>query len=128
MNATREYIYYVYIMASRSRTLYIGFTSDLFVRVRQHKDDVYDGFSKQYQCHRLVYYESCDDVHRAIGREKQMKRWSRAKKIAQILRQNPGWADLSESWGKPLQPWKEAAGLSTTAARSAASGRDDKSE
>ena len=113
----REHCYYVYIMASRSRTLYIGFTSELFVRVQKHKNDAFEGFSKQYQCHRLVYYEAFGDVNKAIAREKQLKRWSRAKKINQIMRQNPAWADLSEDWGKPLEPWKEPAGLSATAAK-----------
>ncbi len=91
------------MMASRSRTLYIGFTSDLDVRVRQHREDVYDGFSMQYKCHRLVYFERYEDVYRAIGREKQLKRWSRAKKIALLVKANPGWADLSEGWGKPAE-------------------------
>jgi len=121
-----EHRYYVYIMASRSRTLYIGFTSTLEIRVHQHKEDVYDGFSKQYQCHRLVYFECHDDVQRAIGREKQLKRWSRIKKLALIERDNPAWHDLSENWGKPIEPWREPAGLSTPALH--ASGRDDSSE
>jgi putative endonuclease len=119
-----EHRYYVYIMASRSRTLYIGFTSALEIRVHQHKEDVYDGFSKQYQCHRLVYFECHDDVQCAIGREKQLKRWSRSKKIALITQTNPGWADLSEDWGNPIKPWREPAGLSTPLR----SGRDDGSE
>ena len=92
-------------MASRSRTLYIGFTSNLAVRVGQHRADVYDGFSKQYRCHRLVYFEQYEDVYRAIAREKQMKRWSRAKKIALLSEVNPGWADLSEGWGEPVEGW-----------------------
>ena len=107
----REYHYYVYIMASRSLTLYIGFTSALEVRVRQHKNDSYDGFSKTYQCHRLVHVERYDDVQRAIAREKQLKRWSRAKKITLIKRDNPAWQDLSEDWGKPLNSWQEPANL-----------------
>jgi putative endonuclease len=89
-------IFYVYIMASRSRTLYIGFTSDLGVRVKQHKNDVHEGFSKTYRCHRLVYYEHYGDATLGIAREKQLKRWSRAKKISLIESANPAWADLSE--------------------------------
>jgi putative endonuclease len=116
--------YYVYIMASRSRTLYIGFTSALQIRVEQHKNDVYDGFSKQYECHRLVYFECYDDVHRAIGREKQLKRWSRTKKLSLIQHDNLAWYDLSEDWGRPIKPWSEPAGLSTPLR----SGRDDSSE
>ena len=119
----KEHVYYVYIMASRSRTLYIGFTSVLEVRVRQHKDDVYDGFSKQYQCHRVVYFERFTDVQRAIAREKQLKHWSRVKKLVLIERDNPAWYDLSEEWGKPIGPWQEPAGLSAALR----SGRDDNS-
>ena len=117
--------YYVYMMASRSRTLYIGFTSALEIRVEQHKTDVYDGFSKQYQCHRLVYFECYDDVHRAIAREEQLKRWSLIKKLWPIERNNPAWYDLSEDWSKPIKH-REPASLSTPALR--ASGRDDSSE
>ena len=102
----RDYHFYVYIMASRSRTLYIGFTSELMVRVQQHKNDVFDGFSKKYQCHRLVYFEKYQMAHSGIAREKQLKRWSRAKKLTLIERENPAWADLSEEWGKPVEPFE----------------------
>jgi putative endonuclease len=77
----REYNFYVYIMASKSRTLYIGFTSALGIRVAQHKEGTFEGFSNHYQCHRLVYYERFQWAESAIAREKQLKRWSRAKKI-----------------------------------------------
>ncbi len=110
----REKSFYVYIMASRSRTLYIGFTSALEDRIWKHKHDVYDGFSRRYQCHRLVYLERYATPEVAIAREKQLKRWSRSKKITLILRENAAWADLSEDWGKPLQCLAgEPAGLST---------------
>jgi putative endonuclease len=92
-----EYHFYVYIMASRSLTLYIGFTSDLEKRVWDHKNDVYDGFSKTYQCHRLVYFENFQTAVVGIAREKQLKRWSRAKKIALIKTMNPAWAHLVKS-------------------------------
>jgi putative endonuclease len=87
-------------MASASGTLYVGMTNDLGVRVRQHKAGEIDGFSKRYHCDRLVYYESYDWVHRAIGRENQLKGWRRSKKIALIESKNPRWKDLSEGWGK----------------------------
>ena len=103
----REYRFYVYIMASRSLTLYIGFTSNLEVRVEQHRCGTYEGFSKSYKCHRLVYFEQFQEATVAIAREKQLKRWSRAKKIALIKRVNPAWADLSEDWGKPVEPFRE---------------------
>jgi putative endonuclease len=98
----KDHEYWVYIMASASGTLYVGMTNDLGVRVRQHKTGDIEGFSKRYHCDRLVYYESYDWVHRAIGREKQLKGWRRSKKIALIGSKNPRWKDLSESWGKEL--------------------------
>ncbi len=103
----REHRFYVYIMASRSRTLYIGFTSEIEARVWKHKNDVYDGFSKTYQCHRLVYLERYGDAAVAIAREKQLKRWSRSKKLTLILRDNPAWADLSKDWGKPIKLFEQ---------------------
>lgn len=95
-----EHLYSVYIMASRSGVLYIGITSELEVRVNQHKTGAYDGFSKKYKCHRLVYFERYDRVQTAIAREKQLKGFTRAKKIALIEATNPRWQDLSESWGR----------------------------
>ena len=103
----REYHFYVYIMASRSLTLYIGFTSKLQLRVSQHKNGTFEGFSKTYQCHRLVYYEHFQFATNGIKREKQLKRWSRTKKIALIKTMNPAWADLSEDWGKPIAPFHD---------------------
>jgi putative endonuclease len=103
----RDYHFYVYIMASRSRTLYIGFTSKLEARVWQHKNGVLEGFSSKYQCHRLVYFEQYATAEIAIAREKQLKRWSRAKKITLIERENPTWEDLSEAWGRPVKPFCE---------------------
>lgn len=97
----REYHFYVYIMASRSLTLYIGFTSKLQLRVSQHKNGTFVGFSKTYNCNRLVYYERFQFAADGINREKQLKRWSRAKKIALIKTVNPAWADLSEDWANP---------------------------
>lgn len=104
-----ERLFYVYIMASRSRTLYVGFTSGIEGRVWQHKNEVFDGFSKRYHCHRLAYFERFTTASAGIAREKQLKRWSRNKKIALIMRQNPSWADLSESWGKPVPMFNENA-------------------
>jgi putative endonuclease len=104
-----EHQYYVYIMASRSHTLYIGFTSDIGVRVRQHKAGTYEGFSKTYHCTRLVYLERFAFANNGIAREKQLKRWSRAKKLALIESQNPTWLDLSEDWGKPIPLFREPA-------------------
>jgi putative endonuclease len=105
----REYHFYVYIMASRGLTLYIGFTSKLQLRVSQHKNGTFEGFSKTYNCHRLVYYQHFQYALNGIKREKQLKRWSRVKKIALIKSMNPAWADLSEDWGKPIGPFHEPA-------------------
>jgi putative endonuclease len=80
---------YVYIMASKSGTLYVGFTVDLVKRVWEHKNDSSDGFTKRYQCHKLVYYEEGD-----LEREKQIKKWRREKKEKLIKSMNPGWRDL----------------------------------
>lgn len=91
----KRHCYFVYIVASKSRVLYIGMTNGLERRVWEHKNDLIDGFSKQYRCHRLVYYESFDDVKNAIDREKQLKRWNRTKKVWLIEQMNPTWEDLA---------------------------------
>ena len=98
----REHEYFVYIMCSLSGTLYIGMTNSIYRRALQHKRGDIEGFSSKYHCIRLVYYESLDDVHKAIGREKQLKGWSWAKKIALIESRNPRWDDLAEKWGAKL--------------------------
>jgi putative endonuclease len=94
-----EYIYYVYMMQSPSRrALYIGMTSNLRKRVWQHKNHIREGFSDDYNCTRLVYWESYDDVVLAINREKQLKRWRREKKLWLIERKNSRWQDLAADW------------------------------
>jgi putative endonuclease len=115
----------VYIMASRSRTLYIGVTSNLHHRVWQHKNGTYGGFTSKYQATRLVYYEEFVMMMNAIAREKQFKGWSRAKKLALIEEKNPGWLDLSEEWYHPASvPPKRTAGPSTPPQKPG-SARDD---
>jgi putative endonuclease len=94
----KDHCYSVYIVASKSRVIYTGMTNDLSRRVFEHKNELVTGFTKQYRCHRLVYYESFDDVNKAIDREKQLKRWSRLKKIWLIERRNPTWEDLAADW------------------------------
>ncbi len=85
----------VYILASqRNGTLYIGVTSDLIKRVWEHKSDLAEGFTKKYQVHTLVYYELHVEMLAAITREKQLKKWNRAWKLALIEKQNPQWRDL----------------------------------
>jgi putative endonuclease len=85
----------VYILASkRNGTLYIGVTSNLQKRAWEHKNDVIEGFTKQYRVHLLVYYELHGDMVSAITREKQIKKWNRAWKIELIEEKNPDWQDL----------------------------------
>ena len=92
MNSTQ---YYVYILASEnSRVLYIGVTNNLPRRMQEHR--TYDGFTKKYCVNKLVYFESASEIENAIAREKQLKKWRRAKKLALIAEKNPLWADLSE--------------------------------
>ena len=93
----RDRDYFVYILASRTRVLYVGVTRDLNRRIREHKQGEFEGFTKKYRVHRLVYFESYRDVRSAIGREKQLRRWARDKKVGLIEAQNPTWEDLSES-------------------------------
>jgi putative endonuclease len=95
---------YVYILASKSRVLYTGVTSRLEERVREHKSNLFDGFTSQYRVHRLVYYESFPNIIPAIMREKQIKRWRREKKVALIEKENPTWDDIAEEWGKQVPP------------------------
>lgn len=95
----KDHEYFTYIVCSRSGTLYIGVTNSIYRRALEHKRGEIEGFASKYHCDRLVYYESFDDVHKAIGREKQLKGWTRAKKIALIESRNPWWQDLAETWG-----------------------------
>jgi putative endonuclease len=89
--------YWVYILASKPRgTLYIGVTNDLVRRVAQHRDGAMPGFTKTYNAKMLVYFEGNESVLDAIAREKHIKRWARAWKIALICEKNPEWHDLFE--------------------------------
>ena len=90
--------FFVYIMASASRTLYVGVTNDLQRRVYEHKQKAISGFTSQYNITRLVYAEEYPDPRSAISREKQVKGWRREKKVGLIEAQNPGWQDLSKEW------------------------------
>ena len=87
--------YCVYILASQKNvTLYVGVTSDLIKRVYEHKQNLVDGITKEYNIHDLVYYEYHSEVDEAILREKQIKKWNRKWKIRLIEEKNPGWKDL----------------------------------
>jgi putative endonuclease len=91
--------YYVYIMSNRTQVLYIGVTGDLARRIYQHKHKLTPGFTSHYNLERLVYVEHTHAADFAIAREKQLKGWSRSKKIALIEGLNPKWSDLSREWG-----------------------------
>ena len=90
--------YYVYILASKLYgTLYTGVTNDLICRTSQHKNDDFEGFTKRYGVHRLVWYEIHQDVNAAIHREKCIKKWRRAWKIDLLEAMNPNWEDLYDN-------------------------------
>jgi putative endonuclease len=93
-------VYFVYILASASGTLYTGITRYLERRVEEHKQKILPGFTREYDVTRLVFYEAWGDVRAAIGREKQIKSWRREKKLALVRSMNPAWRDLSDDWRK----------------------------
>ena len=90
--------YHVYILSSLSRCIYIGVTNDLLRRLAEHKRGAIPGFTKKYRVTRLVHFEEYESVTTAITREKQLKRWPRARKNRLIERTNAGWNDLAASW------------------------------
>ena len=97
---------YVYILASGFKHLYIGVTANLERRVRQHKSGTDPGsFTERYNIKQLVYFERFATMPVAIAREKQLKRWSRIKKIRLIVVANPDWRDLSRDWGMSVEPF-----------------------
>ena len=89
---------FVYILAGKSGVLYTGVTSRLDSRVVQHRQKTVEGFAKKYNVSKLVYYESFGDIRAAIAREKQIKGWLRAKKLALIESVNPAWRDMAEDF------------------------------
>jgi putative endonuclease len=107
----REKKYYVYIMASKSRVLYVGVTGYLMARVLQHKAGDADGFTKRYNVTRLVYYEVFQYVNNAIARETEIKKWRREKKVALILASNRTWEDLAADWGQCISAEKADSSL-----------------
>ena len=96
-----EKCYYVYILASKGRVIYVGVTGFLMARVLRHRAGEGGAFTRKYGVHRLVYYELFHSVGKAIARETEMKKWRREKKVALIEKENPAWADLAEGWGGP---------------------------
>ena len=92
-------MYCVYILSNwDDSVLYIGVTSNLIRRLYEHRNHLVDGFTKQYNVNKLVYFEQTNEVYSAISREKQLKGWTRKKKNDLIAKMNPEWKDLSANW------------------------------
>lgn len=99
MRETHRIFIATYIIASgRNGTLYTGMTSNLYKRVWQHKTGAHDGFTADYRCRHLVWYQPFESVLAAIRREKQIKHWLRKWKLDLIEAENPEWRDLSDGW------------------------------
>ncbi len=97
------YSYFVYVLASKTRVLYVGVTGSLERRTIEHKTKALEGFSSRYNVQRLVYIEEYSDIQEAIKRERQIKGWRREKKVALIESINPGWKDRAQEWFADLQ-------------------------
>ena len=91
----RDRLFYVYLLASRSRVLYTGLTNNLARRLGEHRLGEGKGFTRRYRVHRLVFFECFHDARTAIAREKEIKAWRREKKVALIEAANPTWEDLA---------------------------------
>ena len=91
-----EHMYFVYIVASRSRNIYIGVTNALLKRIEEHQSGRIPGYTATYRVNRLVYFERFAYVNNAIAREKELKTWVRSRKLALINSANPTWVDLYE--------------------------------
>ena len=85
-----EYQYYVYLLTNRNKVMYVGMANDLGRRIYQHKHKLVPGFTQRYNVDKLVYYEATHDVHAAIAREKEVKKWRREKKDSLVNTMNPG--------------------------------------
>lgn len=94
----KDKTFYIYIMVSKSGTLYVGMTNNIKRRVFEHKNHLVPGFTDKYSIDRLLYFETFAKPASAINREKQIKAWRREKKVKLIDSQNPAWNDLSEGW------------------------------
>ena len=95
--------YHLYILTNPSRHLfYTGVTNNMYRRMSEHLDFLNDSYTARYHLTRLVDYEEFGNVREAIRREKEIKTWSRAKKIALVNAKNPKWGDLARDWGKPI--------------------------
>lgn len=97
-----EHRYFVYLLTNwNDKVMYVGMTNDLPRRVHEHKTKAVKGFTEKYNVHKLVYFEETSDVHAAIAREKEIKKWRREKKNALVIQSNPTWRDLAGEIGLP---------------------------
>ena len=95
LTVMRDYRFYVYILTNHyGNVMYIGVTNNLQRRVYEHKEGVFEGFTKRYHVDKLVYYEFHEDIRNAISREKELKGWTRAKKNALVSPVNPEWREI----------------------------------
>jgi len=91
--------YYVYMMSNKyNNVLYVGVTNDLMRRAHEHRNGLIEGFTKKYNCHKLVWFQETNDVAEAIAAEKRMKKWKREFKNNLINEMNPEWKDLAKDW------------------------------
>ena len=95
-------VFYVYILTNwNDEVMYIGVTNNLERRLYEHRTGIHEGFTQKYKVHKLVYFETTSDVKAALAREKQLKKWSRAKKNELVMTMNPNWKDLAPAGGTP---------------------------
>ena len=122
-----EKTYHVYVLASRSHVLYTGITNDLLARVGQHREGKVSSFTAKYRIHRLVYFETFQNVRAAIAREKLIKSWTREKRVELILADNPTWLDLAADWFPPY-PRKAGPSAALGMTTLGPGGRDNKEQ
>ena len=95
----KDYNYYVYILTNfNNKVMYIGVTNNLERRLYEHKNGIFEGFTKKYNVKKLVYFEETNDIIEAIQREKELKKWRREKKNLLVEMQNKEWKDISDNW------------------------------
>ena len=96
----REHQYFVYFLTNwNNRVMYVGMTNNLVRRLYEHRTGTVQGFTEKYNVHKLVYFEETADVHAAIAREKEIKKWRREKKNALVIQANPEWRDFGNELG-----------------------------
>jgi len=96
----RDHHYFVYLLTNwNDKVMYVGMTNDLARRVYEHRTKAVPGFTAKYNVHKLVYFEDTSDVHAALAREKEIKKWRREKKNALVVQTNPQWRDLAGDLG-----------------------------